>query len=175
MAAVGLAAVGLAACGGPSATVLTNSALPANLKLQQNNSDVARNLATVFNKTYPGCTGTYAVFTLHGRTPTPPLSGTIYPQVYSESATCPDVATAQSVFSGVVKRVTTFGATTLSGIGDGAILATSKSETGNAHSYVIFWRDGAVLASVQLSGPTSDHLITVAETRLLAHRQIALQ
>jgi hypothetical protein len=174
--AVGLVVLGagvLAGCGGPTASVLTNTAMPSNLKLKQNQSDVAQNLAKVFNKTYPGCTGTYAVFTLDGRKPTPVLSGkTIYPQVFSESATCPNVAEAQSVFDGVAKKVKTFGAKTLTGIGDGAFLATSATKT--ATSYVIFWRDGAVLASVQLSGPARDTRITAAETKLLAHRQIAL-
>ena len=92
--------------------------------------------------------------------------------MYSESANCTSDATAQSVFQGVVKKVTSFGAKTITGVGDGAILATSSS--GKANSDVIFWRKGSVLASVQLSGPASDSRISVAETELLAHRQIAL-
>jgi len=148
--------------------------MPSSLRLKQNNSGVAQNLAKVFNKTYPDCTGTYAVFTLGGRPPTPVLTGTtIYPQVFSESAACPSTAKATSVFQGVVTKVKTFGAKTLTGIGDGAILATSTSA--KASSYVIFWQKGPVLASVQLSGPVGDSRISVAETELLAHRQIALK
>jgi hypothetical protein len=174
LALVALGAGLLAACGGPSATVLNNSAIPANLQLKQNNSNVAQSLAKVFNQTYPECTGTYAVFTLHGRAPTPALSGkTIYPQVYSESANCPSAASAQKSFQGVVTKVKSFGAKSLSGIGDGAILAASNTAAGK--SYVIFWQDGATLASVQFSGPKSDKLLTEAETALLARRQIALQ
>jgi hypothetical protein len=173
--ALGLVVAGaaiLAGCGGSSAGVLTNSSLPANLPLKLNNSNVSKNLAKVFNKTYPGCSGTYAVFTQAGRAPTPVLSGKkIYPQVFSESASCPSTEKAHTVFLGVVKKVKTFGATSLSGIGDGAILATSK--TAKANSFVIFWQDGPVLASVQLSGSTSDKRISLAETKELAHRQIA--
>ncbi|HVC68848.1 MAG TPA: hypothetical protein VNC61_01155 [Acidimicrobiales bacterium] len=151
--------------------MLSNADLPASLGLKQNNSDAAQNLAKVFNQTYPGCVGHYAVFTLQGRSPSPVLTGkTIYPQVFSESATCGSSAKAQSVFAEVSKKVTKFGASSVSGIGDSAFLARSKSKTAN--SYVIFWRDGAVLASVQLSGPVGNKKISVAETKLLARRQV---
>jgi hypothetical protein len=146
--------------------------MPASLQLQENHSNDAQNLATVFNRTYPGCTGHYAVFTLHGRPPSPVLTGkTIYPEVFSESANCPSVDKARAIFQGVAKRVKTFGATTVSGIGNAAILASSSSKTAN--SYVIFWQDQSILASVQLSGPADDAHISVAEAKLLARRQIA--
>jgi hypothetical protein len=141
--------------------------------MKQNNSKVAQNLAAVFTKTYPGCVATYAVFTLNGRAPTPALTGKIYPQVESESANCPSTAKAQAVFQGIVAKIKSFGAKSISGIGDGAIETTSTN--GGAVDYVIFWQDGPALASVQLSGKASDSQITAAETELLAHRQIALQ
>jgi hypothetical protein len=146
--------------------------MPAVLQLQQDHGSDAQNLAKVFNRTYPGCTGHYAVFTLKGRAPSPVLTGkTIYPEAFSESANCPSADKAHSVFVTVSQKVKTFGATTVAGIGDGAVLATSHSKTAN--SYVIFWQDGAVLASLQLSGPAGDTHISVAETKLLARRQVA--
>jgi hypothetical protein len=170
-----LGAALFAACGGgPSGHVLTNAAVPAVLQLKQGNPQAALSLASEFNKTYPGCTGVYAVFTLDGRRTTPVLTGkTIYPQLFSESADCPSAAKASAVFESVVKRVTTFGAKTITGIADGAILATSNTATAN--SYTIFWRDGVTLASVQLAGPVGNRHITAAEAELLAHHQIALQ
>ena len=170
-----LGAALLAACGGgTSGHVLTNAAVPAVLQLKQGNTQAALSLASEFNKTYPGCTAAYAVFTLDGRRTTPVLTGkVIYPQLFSESADCPSASKASAVFETVVKRVTSFGAKTITGIGDGAILATSA--TAKANSYTIFWRHGVTLASVQLAGPAGDSHITAAETELLARHQIALQ
>jgi hypothetical protein len=127
----------------------------------------------VFNQTYKGCTGHYAVFTEGGRKPTPALSGkVIYTQVISESATCPSVAKATSVFRTVSQKVNGFGGSTLKGIGDGAFLVPASAA--KANSWVIFWRHGLILASVELVGSNKNKLITQAETERLAHRQIAL-
>lgn len=164
----------LAGCGGPASTgVLTNANIPAALKLKQNNSDRAQNLATAFNQTYQGCTGHYAVFTEGGRKPTPALTGkTIYTQVFSESASCPSVAKATSEFRTVAARVEGFGGTTVKGIGDAAFIVPAQSSS--AMSYVLFWREGPLLASVQLVGSRKNKLITKTEIELLAKRQIAL-
>jgi hypothetical protein len=173
-AAVGAAAL-LAGCGStPSAGLLTNADIPAALHLEQSHSSKAQGLARVFDQTYPGCTGYYAVFTLRGRDPTPVLEGsTIYPQAFSESAVCPSTDKARSLFTGISKKVATFGARTLTGVGDAAILTTSSSNSAN--SYDVFWQDGVYLASIQLAGPKSDPTISAAEATLLAHRQIARQ
>lgn len=169
-----LGAACVAGCGSgtPPSGVLTTADMPAALHLKQITTQEEKSLAAVFNKTYPGCVSHYAVLTLHGRPPSPVLSGkTIYPEVFSESATCPSTDKAHSVFQGIAKKVKGFGASTVSGIGDAAILNTSRSAT--ARSYIVFWQDGSVLASVQLSGPAGDTQISVATTKDLARRQIA--
>lgn len=67
--------------------------------------------------------------------------------------------------------MTSFGAVTVKGVGDDAFVAHSSSKTAN--SYDIFWRHGAVLASVQLSGPVGDSHISTAETKQLALLQLS--
>jgi hypothetical protein len=163
-----------AACGSssPPPAVLENADIPAALHLQQTQSGTAQSLNQVVSQTYPGCTAQSAVFTVNGRSPSPVLTGTtIYRQVFSESATCPSAAKAESVFQALFTRVKTFGATTVTGVGDAAFL--TRSTSAKALSFDIFWRHGAILGSVQLSGPVADKFITVAETTVLARRQLA--
>jgi len=149
-----------------------NADMPASLQLRQTDSGTAQNLAKVVSQTYPGCPGQSAIFTLKGRLPSPVLTGkTIYTQVFSESATCASTAKAEAVFQTVSTRAKTFGATTFTGVGDAAFLTRSSSAT--ARSFDIFWRHGRELASVQLSGSVGNKEITVAETTLLARRQVA--
>jgi hypothetical protein len=164
----------LAGCGSssPPTGTLTNADIPASLQLQENHSSAAQNLAKAFNQSFPGCIGRYAVFTLKARPTSPVLAGSkIYPQLFAESATCASTGKAQSVFAEVSARAKTFGVTTVTGVGDSAFLSHSSSKTAN--SFDIFWRAGPVLASIQLSGPVADKQISVAETTLLARRQVA--
>ena len=125
----------------------------------------------MFNQTYPGCAGQYAVFTVKGRPPSPVLTGkTIYPQVFSESATCPTAARAKSVFATASKKVERAGGRAFGGLADAAVLA--HMVTARADEYALFWRDRSVLGFVQLTGPRGLSSITAAGTELLARRQV---
>jgi len=140
----------------------------------ENHSSVARRLAQVFRVTYPGCAGRFAVFTEGGRTPSPVSTGTtIFPEVFSESSACPNAAGARTVFQKSAREVEAakVGGTAISGFGDAAVIA--RIETGRADEYALFWRDGAVLGFIQLSGPTGDGQISAAGIEALARRQIA--
>jgi len=140
----------------------------------ENHSAVARSLAQTFGHTYPGCRGQFAVFTEGGRTPGPVSTGTtIFPEVFSESSACPDVAEAGTTFrkaAGEVEAAKVDGRA-ISGFGSAAVIA--RIETGRADEYAIFWQDGSVLGFIQLSGPTGDGRISAGQIEALARRQMA--
>ncbi|MGH9016378.1 MAG: hypothetical protein ACRDY1_01400 [Acidimicrobiales bacterium] len=153
--------------------VLTVAGIPSALGLEQNRSSTTSSLGQAYGHVYPGCTGHFAAFTGGGRAPTPVSVGTtIYVQVYALHATCASVAKAQAVFRSDARQTETneFHGRAVSGIGDAAVAGTMSKA--RADEYVIFWRHGATLGFLQLSGPAGAPRISAAETAVLARHQV---
>jgi hypothetical protein len=171
----------LAGCGTsaapPSSTgVLTAADIPHSLGLAENHSDTSVNLGKSLSQAYPGCSGHFAAFTVGGRVPTPDTPGTkIYLEVFSESSSCRDAAKATTIFAKAAKAVEekNVGGTPLSGIGDSGVIA--RAQTGGADDYALFWRNGAELGFIELSGPARNRSISTGQIKTLARRQVDRQ
>ncbi|HEY5252956.1 MAG TPA: hypothetical protein VIJ09_14920 [Acidimicrobiales bacterium] len=171
----------LSSCGSKAvdttaARLLTNADVGPPLGLTENRSSTTVNLGKALSQTYPGCVAHFTAFTERGRTPSPVATGTtIFPEVFSEASACTSVAQATAVFARAARQVEVkkVGGKALAGMADAAVMA--RIETGRAHEYALFWRNGPVLGFIQLSGPADNPAISADQIKVLGRRQIARQ